>query len=186
MLTTQMIRDMNRVIKIFQKCGALTEPQLRQVMHLYSSNRVTRWMILNDYVGVMPTIPPKLTHRGRVLDMPEMPVLMAEILATMKQLGPCTSKDIADALKIGRETIDSNLRRMRSLDLCHTCGDTASTIKARMRVYLWAAGEGKNFVRVKSRAKPKKVAEVAVVKPKARLGAVRRDALTEALFGRAA
>jgi hypothetical protein len=182
-MIVSQIKSVKTAIDLLNQCGPLTLIQLARLAKHPNPSRLTRYLVQNGYAGLLPTYPVKAVATGRVFEMPELTKTMIEVLDELKRLGPSSSVDIAKKIGKTRETVDSFLRQGREMDLCHVSGDRQSEFAANMRVYVWTAGPGENFVREKCAAgrPPKTVAPTTTI-----MTSARRDMLTEAFFGRAA
>lgn len=182
MIVTQ-IKSIKTAIDLLNQCGPLTLIQLSRLAKHPNPSRLTRYLVENGYAGLLPTYPVKVVSTGRAFEVPELTKTMVEVLDALKKIGSGTSVDIAKYVGRTRETVDSFLRQGKEMELCHISGDRQSEFATNMRVYVWTAGPGENFVREKRTAgRPKKVAAPTTTV----LTSARRDMLTEAFFGRAA
>jgi hypothetical protein len=183
-MIVSQIKSTKTALELLNRCGPLTLIQLSKLSNNPNPHRLSKFLVENGYAGLLPTYPVKLIATGRAFEMPEMTKTMVDVLDTLKRIGPAASSvDIAKEIGRTRETVDSFLRQGREMDLCHVSGDRQSEFAKNMRVYVWTAGPGENFVREKRATGrlPKSVAPTTTI-----MTSARRDMLTEAFFGRAA
>lgn len=177
MIVTQ-IRSIRTAIELLERCGPLTMLQLSRLAKHPNPHRLSKYLVENGYAGLLPTYPIKLVSTGRPFEMPELTKTMVDILDALKRMGPASSVDLSREVGRTRETIDSFLRQGKEMQLCHVIGDRQSEFAKNMRVYLWAAGPGENFVREKRAPKEaRKVPPTTTV-----MTSARPDALTQVFF----
>jgi hypothetical protein len=178
------IKSIKAAIGVLERCGPLTLLQLAKLVKHPNPYRLSKFLVEGGYAGLLPTYPVKLVSTGRAFEMPEMTKSMIDVLETLKRIGPASSVDISKEIGRTRETVDSFLRQGKEMGLCHISGDRQSELAKNMRVYVWTAGPGENFVREKRTAgrSPKKAKPVTTTI----MTNARRDCLTEAFFGRTA
>lgn len=181
-MIVSQIKSIKTAVELLNRCGPLTLIQLSKLANHPNPSRLTRYLVENGYAGLLPTYPVKIISTGRAFEMPELTKTMNEVLEALKKIGSGTSADIAKYVGRSRETVDSFLRQGKDMDLCHVSGDRQSEFAKNMRVYVWMAGPGKNFVREKKASKPKKAKPITTtVMTRARM-----DPLMQAFYGGAA
>lgn len=170
------------VLQILETYGPLTYSAIVNLRKLSKKVEVMRWMVLNEYIGIRPTVPVTYVSMKKPLPQEGWSPTMQGILDQLEQLGPCSALAIAHVIGKTQGHVDHYLRAAAELDLCHRSGKIASTERPDVDVYAWTFGAGEAFVKqkvTKHRAAPKPVK--VVPEP-----VVRRDPFIEALFGRAA
>jgi hypothetical protein len=178
MIVTQ-IRSIRTAIDLLNSCGPLTLIQLSRLAKHPNPHRLSKYLIENGYAGLLPTYPVKLVPTGRAFEMPELTKTMVDVLDALNRIGPATSAELAKEVGRTRETVDSFLRQGKEMQLCHVSGDRQSEFAKNMRIYVWTAGPGENFVREKrAPAKPKKLRAPSTTV----MTSARPDALTQAFF----